>query len=118
VAEKGDQERTEKPTGKKLSKAREEGQVAKSQEISTTFILFGAFRCISLCGAMDVLGAFRLYARRFSKSWDFASRGDFGQGVFVRGLATGRPHPNASTFGFVDFWDLPLTSFRWASCSL
>jgi len=26
VAEKGDQERTEKPTGKKLSKAREEGQ--------------------------------------------------------------------------------------------
>ena len=42
MAEKGDQERTEKPTGKKLSKAREEGQVAKSQEIATTFILFGA----------------------------------------------------------------------------
>ena len=42
MAEKGDQERTEKPTGKKLSKAREEGQVAKSQEISTVFILFGA----------------------------------------------------------------------------
>jgi flagellar biosynthesis protein FlhB len=50
VAEKGDQERTEKPTGKKLGKAREEGQVAKSQEISTTFILFGALGVFLFAG--------------------------------------------------------------------
>jgi len=65
VAEKGDQERTEKPTGKKLSKAREEGQVAKSQEISTTFILFGA------------LGVFL-----FAGPWMFWALSDFMHGVF------------------------------------
>lgn len=65
MAEKGDQERTEKPTGKKLSKAREEGQVAKSQEISTTFILFGA------------LGVFL-----FAGPWMFWALSDFMQGVF------------------------------------
>ena len=65
MAEKGDQERTEKPTGKKLSKAREEGQVAKSQEISTTFILFGA------------LGVFL-----FAGPWMFWALSDFMHGVF------------------------------------
>jgi flagellar biosynthesis protein FlhB len=65
VAEKGDQERTEKPTGKKLSKAREEGQVAKSQEISTTFILFGA------------LGVFL-----FAGPWMFWALSDFMHGIF------------------------------------
>ncbi|MCD6430171.1 MAG: flagellar biosynthesis protein FlhB [Deltaproteobacteria bacterium] len=34
-----DPSKTEKPTGKKLGKSREEGQVAKSQEISSAFIL-------------------------------------------------------------------------------
>ncbi|MBT3260043.1 MAG: flagellar biosynthesis protein FlhB [Deltaproteobacteria bacterium] len=65
MAEKGDQERTEKPTGKKLSKAREEGQVAKSQEISTTFILFGA------------LGVFL-----FAGPWMFWALSDFMHGIF------------------------------------
>ncbi|MCK5681516.1 flagellar biosynthesis protein FlhB [bacterium] len=37
-----DPSKTEKPTGKKLSKAREEGQVAKSQEIASAFILIAA----------------------------------------------------------------------------
>ncbi len=65
MPEKGDQERTEKPTGKKLSKAREEGQVAKSQEISTTFILFGA------------LGVFL-----FAGPWMFWALSDFMHGIF------------------------------------
>ncbi|MCD6293581.1 MAG: flagellar biosynthesis protein FlhB [Deltaproteobacteria bacterium] len=65
MAEKGDQERTEKPTGKKLSKAREEGQVAKSQEISTAFILFGA------------LGVFL-----FAGPWMFWALSDFMHGIF------------------------------------
>lgn len=34
-----DPSKTEKPTSRKLSKAREEGQVAKSQEVSSAFIL-------------------------------------------------------------------------------
>ncbi len=34
-----DPSKTEKPTGKKLQKSREEGQVAKSQEIASAFIL-------------------------------------------------------------------------------
>jgi len=36
-------EKTEQPTAKKRSKAREEGQVAKSQEISTAFMLIFVF---------------------------------------------------------------------------
>jgi len=65
VAEKGDQERTEKPTGKKLSKAREEGQVTKSQEVSSAFILFGA------------LGVFL-----FAGPWMFWRLSDFMRGIF------------------------------------
>ena len=65
MAEKGDQERTEKPTSKKLSKAREEGQVAKSQEVSTAFILFGA------------LGVFL-----FVGPWMFWALSDFMHGIF------------------------------------
>ena len=65
MAEKGDQERTEKPTGKKLSKAREEGQVAKSQEISSAFILSGAL-CVFL----------------FAGPWMFWALSDFMHGIF------------------------------------
>ena len=65
MPEKGDQERTEKPTGKKLSKAREEGQVAKSQEVSSAFILLGA------------LGVFL-----FVGPWMFWALSDFMHGIF------------------------------------
>ena len=36
-------EKTEKPTAKKLSDARKEGQVAKSQEVATAFSLLAFF---------------------------------------------------------------------------
>ena len=65
MAEKGDQEKTEKPTGKKLSKAREEGQVPKSPEISSAFILLGA------------LGVFL-----FAGPWMFWAISDFMHGIF------------------------------------
>ncbi len=45
-------EKTEEPTGKKLSDARDKGQVAKSQELNAAFILFVGF------WAMKVLGSF------------------------------------------------------------
>jgi len=65
VAEKGDQEKTEQPTSKKLSKAREEGQVVKSQEVSTAFIFLGA------------LGVFL-----FVGPWMFWALSDFMHGIF------------------------------------
>ncbi len=45
-------EKTEEPTGKKLSDARNKGQVAKSQELNAAFILFIGF------WAMKILGDF------------------------------------------------------------
>ncbi len=45
-----DPSKTEKPTGKKLSKSREEGQVAKSQEISSAFILIAGLAFFFFAG--------------------------------------------------------------------
>jgi len=39
VAEKSDQERTEQPTGKRIEKAREQGDVPRSREMSTCVVL-------------------------------------------------------------------------------
>jgi flagellar biosynthetic protein FlhB len=44
------QERTEQPTGKRLSKARQEGQVAKSQDLNTALILMIGLLAFSLFG--------------------------------------------------------------------
>lgn len=44
------QEKTENPTGKKLEKAREEGQVPRSKELGTTFVL------LTGVGALMVMG--------------------------------------------------------------
>ncbi len=45
-----DPSKTEKPTGKKLGKSREEGQVAKSQEIGSAFILIGGLAYLFFAG--------------------------------------------------------------------
>ncbi len=45
-----DPSKTEKPTGKKLGKSREEGQVAKSQEISSAFILIAGLAFFFFAG--------------------------------------------------------------------
>jgi len=65
MAGKNDQEKTEKPTGKKLEKAREKGQVPKSPEISSAFIV--------LCAATVFLAA---------GPWIFRSLMELMQGVF------------------------------------
>ncbi|MDR1663297.1 MAG: EscU/YscU/HrcU family type III secretion system export apparatus switch protein, partial [Clostridiales bacterium] len=55
-------EKTEKPTAKKKSKARSEGQVAKSQEVSTSMLfIFGFFGLRMFAGDMldGLLGLFR-----------------------------------------------------------
>ncbi|MGD9212308.1 MAG: flagellar biosynthesis protein FlhB [Desulfobacteraceae bacterium] len=46
-----DQEKTEQPTGKKLSKAREKGQVAHSREIPSVMILLGSLGVFMLAGS-------------------------------------------------------------------
>lgn len=43
-------EKTEEPTGKKLSDAREKGQVARSQELSTAFVLIAGFWALKVLG--------------------------------------------------------------------
>ncbi len=65
MADKNDQERTEKPTAKKLAKAREKGQVAKSAEVSTAFII--------LCASGVLLAA---------GPWMLGSLTELMQGVF------------------------------------
>ena len=44
-------EKTEKPTGKKLSDARSKGQVAKSQELSTSVVLLIGFFALKIYGS-------------------------------------------------------------------
>jgi flagellar biosynthetic protein FlhB len=65
MAGKNDQEKTEKPTGKKLEKAREKGQVPKSPEVSSAFII--------LCVTTVLLAA---------GPWIFRSLMELMQGVF------------------------------------
>lgn len=43
-------EKTEAATPKKLDKAREEGQVAKSQDLNTAVLLFVLFGCLKIFG--------------------------------------------------------------------
>ena len=50
MPQKGDQEKTEKPTPKKLADARKKGQVAKSPEMSTAFILLGSLGVLLFAG--------------------------------------------------------------------
>ncbi len=65
MAGKSDEEKTEQPTGKKLDKAREKGQVPKSQEVSSALILLFA------SGALLFVGP-----------WMFSSLTELMQGVF------------------------------------
>ncbi len=51
MAESSAQERTEEPTARKLSKAREDGQVARSVELPAAAIVIGTFALILLMGA-------------------------------------------------------------------
>lgn len=61
----GKEEKTEKPTGKKLGKARKKGQVAKSPEVSSAFILLGSLGVLLFAGP-----------------WMFWALNEFMQGVF------------------------------------
>jgi flagellar biosynthetic protein FlhB len=50
MSEQSDQEKTEEPTGRKLEKAQEEGDVVKSQEINYWFVMVGGALAVAMAG--------------------------------------------------------------------
>ena len=64
-SEGGGGEKTEKATPKKRNKAREEGQVAKSQEISTAAMLIVGFFALSLFGVGIITGILGMFQHHF-----------------------------------------------------
>ena len=61
-----DQEKTEQPTPKKLEKAREEGQVPRSRELTTTALLLGATVTIYLLGEQLTGGFIDIFSRNLT----------------------------------------------------
>jgi flagellar biosynthetic protein FlhB len=69
VAESSAQERTEEPTARRLSKAREEGQVARSAEAPAAAVVIGALLVMMLAGSWMVhrLAAYFASGFRFDR---------------------------------------------------
>ncbi len=56
MAEKPAQERTEQPTPKRLQQAKEKGQVARSRELTTMFVLLVSAACLIMIGDGIIAG--------------------------------------------------------------
>ncbi len=67
-------EKTEKPTAKKLSDARKEGQVAKSQEIGNAFMLVGLFLILKIMGSFMGGRIKGIFARVYNLIPDLSKR--------------------------------------------
>ncbi|KZN47147.1 flagellar biosynthesis protein FlhB [Pseudoalteromonas luteoviolacea] len=63
MAEDSGQERTEEPTAKKISDARSKGQVARSKELGTTFVLIFSAIALILYGADIAKGLYNIMGR-------------------------------------------------------
>ncbi|WP_394226738.1 flagellar biosynthesis protein FlhB [Pseudoalteromonas spongiae] len=66
MAEGSDQERTEEPTPKKLQDAAKKGQVARSKETGTTFVLIAAAVSFLLFGKDIAVGLYNVMGRLLS----------------------------------------------------
>ncbi|MDE3271166.1 flagellar biosynthesis protein FlhB [Pseudoalteromonas sp. G4] len=66
MAEGSDQERTEEPTAKKLADAAKKGQVARSKETGTTFVLVTAAVSFLLFGKDIAVGLYNVMGRLLS----------------------------------------------------
>ena len=66
MAESDSGEKTEEPTAKKLSDARKKGQIARSKDLGTMFVLVGAALAIMLLGSSLVAGLSKMMIRLFS----------------------------------------------------
>jgi flagellar biosynthetic protein FlhB len=89
-------ERTEQPTGRRLSEARTQGQIAKSQDLASALDLIGAVLLLTLCGGA-ALGAMSGMLRRVledqvaGRSLDPASIRDLAVWVGAKALAVAGP---------------------------
>lgn len=64
MSDQNDQEKTEEPTGRKLDKAQEDGDVIKSQEINYWFVMVGGALAVAMAGnslASHVAEALRVF---------------------------------------------------------
>ncbi|MEC8328784.1 MAG: flagellar biosynthesis protein FlhB [Pseudomonadota bacterium] len=66
MADGSDQERTEEPTAKKLADAAKKGQVARSKETGTTFVLIAAAVSFLLFGKDIAVGLYNVMGRLLS----------------------------------------------------
>ncbi|WDE03970.1 flagellar biosynthesis protein FlhB [Thalassomonas viridans] len=68
MAESDSGERTEEPTAKKLSDARKKGQIARSKELGTMFVLVGSASALLMTGESLVAALSTMMKRLFSLS--------------------------------------------------
>lgn len=68
MAESDSGEKTEEPTAKKLSEARKKGQIARSKDLGTMFVLVGSAVAIMLVGSSLVESLSNIMTRFFSLS--------------------------------------------------
>ncbi|WP_448546828.1 flagellar biosynthesis protein FlhB [Thalassotalea fusca] len=68
MAESDSGEKTEEPTAKKLSEARKKGQIARSKDLGTMFVLVGSAIALMLTGEMLVNRLLLMMRRLFSLS--------------------------------------------------
>ena len=66
MAEASGQERTEEPTDKKISESRKKGQVARSKELGTTFVLIFSAIALLLYGPSIAKGLYNIMGRGLS----------------------------------------------------
>ena len=66
MAEDSGQERTEEPTDKKISESRKKGQVARSKELGTTFVLIFSAIALLLYGPSIAKGLYNIMGRGLS----------------------------------------------------
>ncbi len=75
MAEQDDQEKTEDPTLKKLDDAVKKGDVAKSQEVNTWFLLVGGTLALFGFGGMAATSLARAFSEIFASSHQIATDG-------------------------------------------
>ena len=68
MAESDSGEKTEEPTAKKLSDARKKGQIARSKDLGTMFVLVGAAMALLILGDSLVAEMAKMMKRMFSLS--------------------------------------------------
>lgn len=66
MAESGSGEKTEQPTAKKLSEAHKKGQIARSKDLGTMFVLVGSAIALMIMGNALVAGLSKMMTRLFS----------------------------------------------------